>query len=158
MKWRYQKISWNIMKSRTEHFFLLISRSMSRTQRLGLHWPGSWGYWQYWRGGEWGLKCDQNLFGMWWSKTVIHICEGVQSSNILSFFFHPDIVEPKYQVISFFLGHHWPPRGLKIAKCLFFGSFQESHFRSDLHVGCHPEKFYIWLLSPNIFGSHFTCG
>ena len=58
----------------------------------------------------------------------------------------------------YFLGHHWPPRGLKIAKCLFSGSFQESHFRSDLHVGCHPEKFYIGFLSRNFFWSHYRCG
>ena len=53
----------------------------------------------------------------------------------------------------YLLGHHWPPpRGLKIAKCLFSGSFQESHFRSDLHVGCHPEKCYIGFLSRFFFG------
>ena len=34
-----------------------------------------------------------------------------------------------------------PPQKLKIAKCLFFVSFQESHFRSDLHEECHPEQF-----------------
>ena len=57
-----------------------------------------------------------------------------------------------------FFGHHWPTSGIKIAKCLFFGSFQDIHFRSDLHVGCHPEKFYIGFLSQNIFGSHYKCG
>ena len=44
-----------------------------------------------------------------------------------------------------FLGHHWPPQGLEIAKCLFYGSFQESHFRSV------PK-------SQKIFGSHYMCG
>ena len=29
---------------------------------------------------------------------------------------------------------------------------------SDLHVGCHPERFYIGFLSQNFFGSHYTCG
>ena len=44
---------------------------------------------------------------------------------------------------------------LKTAKYLLFGSFQESHSRSDLQVGCHREKFYIaGLLSHNVFGNH----
>ena len=50
--------------------------------------------------------------------------------------------------ISFF----WDTTGLKIAKRLFFGSFQESHSRIDLHIGCHPEKFYTGFLSHNFWG------
>ena len=49
------------------------------------------------------------------------------------------------------------PQRSKKAKCFFVGSFQESHFRSDLHVGCHPEKFYIGFLSQKFFGSYYTC-
>ena len=37
----------------------------------------------------------------------------------------------------------------KIANCLIFGSFLESHSRSDLHVGYDPEQFYIGFLSHN---------
>ena len=51
-----------------------------------------------------------------------------------------------------------PPPRIKVAKCLFFGSFQESHSRSDLHVRCLREKFYIAFLSHNFFGSHYTSG
>ena len=51
-----------------------------------------------------------------------------------------------------FFGTLLAPPGLKIAKRLFFGSFQESHSRIDLHVGCHPEKFYTGFLSHNFWG------
>ena len=51
-----------------------------------------------------------------------------------------------------FFGTLVAPLGLKIAKRLFFGSFQESHSRIDLHVGCHPEKFYTGFLSHNFWG------
>ena len=54
--------------------------------------------------------------------------------------------------ILFFWDTTGPPPGLKIAKRLFFGSFQESHSRIDLHVGCHPEKFYTGFLSHNFWG------
>ena len=42
--------------------------------------------------------------------------------------------------------------GPLIPKCVFFGSFQESHFRSDLHVRCHREKIYFGFLSHNFLG------
>ena len=51
-----------------------------------------------------------------------------------------------------FFGTLLAPPGLKIAKRLFFGSFQESHSRINLHVGCHPEKFYTGFLSHNFWG------
>ena len=28
---------------------------------------------------------------------------------------------------------------------------------SDIHVRCHRERYYIGLMSQNIFGSHYTC-
>ena len=57
-----------------------------------------------------------------------------------------------------FFGTLLAPQGLKTAKCLFFVSFQESHFRSDLYVGCHPEQFYIGFLSQIFFGVTIRVG
>ena len=56
------------------------------------------------------------------------------------------------KILFYFFGTLLAPPGLEIAKCLFFGSFQESHSRIDLHVGCHPEKFYTGFLSHNFWG------
>ena len=53
--------------------------------------------------------------------------------------------------ILFFWDTTGPP-GLKIAKPLFFGSFQESNSRIDLNVGCHPKKIYTGFLSHNFWG------
>ena len=48
------------------------------------------------------------------------------------------------------------PPGVKNSKMSLFWLFSRIpfHFRSDLHVGCHPEKFYNRFLSQNLFGSH----
>ena len=103
----------------------------------------------------------------------LHICEGVQSSNILSFCVKKSYLSPGLFKNLFFPSRHcsslilsdffWdttagPPRGLKIAKCLFFGSIQESHFRSDLHVGCHPENFYIRFCPKTFLGVTIQMG
>ena len=44
-----------------------------------------------------------------------------------------------------------PPRGLKIAKCLFFGSFRESHYRSNCHIQCHCEKISLGFFPFSLF-------
>ena len=99
---------------------------------------------------------------VWWNC----IREAVQSSNILNFVWKKIISQPWFVQKYFFsiqtlfsLNTKWlyffgtplAPPGVKKAKCLFFGSFQESHFRTDLHVGCHPEKpatlSYVYFLS-----------
>ena len=82
------------------------------------------------------------------------ICEGVQSSNILSFCVKKIISQPWLVQKPFFPipNLFFPSPGVKNSKMSFFGSFQESHSRV-------PQwKILKQVLSHHFFGSHYISG
>ena len=72
--------------------------------------------------------------------------------------FESETHDPQYQGVSCEDPPQGPPREPKLVKRVISSSFCYCHFKDDLRIRSHREKFNIDILAQNFFRSQYTCG